>query len=133
MVEHHGEFFDFDRLQISPAPGRRVPLYVGGHSAPALARAARVGDGWTSALMPFEELAATIVRLGELRAEFGTADRPFEVQASGVATHGYAELAAVGVTDVTVVPWAMRGLPMDCPLEAKQDAVRAFAAEHLAP
>ncbi|MFD4181269.1 TIGR03619 family F420-dependent LLM class oxidoreductase [Rhodococcus sp. NPDC058514] len=131
MVEYHGEFFDFDRLQISPAPTRRVPIYVGGHTNAALSRAARVGDGWTSALMAFDELVKTITRLGELRAEYGTDDRPFEIQASGVATHDYTELAAVGVTDVSVMPWAMRRLPMDCPLEAKQDAVREFAAQHI--
>ena len=38
--EHHGKFFDFDRLQMSPAPVDPVPIYIGGHSAAALRRAA---------------------------------------------------------------------------------------------
>ena len=42
MVEHHGKFFDFDRLQMSPAPIDPVPIYIGGHSAAGLRRAARV-------------------------------------------------------------------------------------------
>ncbi|MGZ6801255.1 MAG: TIGR03619 family F420-dependent LLM class oxidoreductase, partial [Mycobacteriaceae bacterium] len=47
MVEFHGEFFDFNRLQVSPAPTEPVPIYVGGHADAALRRAARLGDGWT--------------------------------------------------------------------------------------
>ena len=41
MVEHHGEFTDFDRLQMSPAPREPIPIYVGGASPGALRRAAR--------------------------------------------------------------------------------------------
>ena len=46
MVEFHGEFYDFDKLQMSPAPSQPVPFYVGGHTEVALKRAARVSDGW---------------------------------------------------------------------------------------
>ncbi|WP_326736993.1 TIGR03619 family F420-dependent LLM class oxidoreductase [Streptomyces sp. NBC_01022] len=134
MVEYHGDFYDFDRLRMSPAPQREVPIVVGGHSEAALRRAARIGNGWTSALMPFDELVTTVARLHELRAEFGTADRPFDIQASGAdrqGADGYAQLEATGVTNATVMPWAMKGLAMDCPVEAKQDALREFAAEYM--
>ena len=46
MVEHHGEFYDFDRLQMSPAPTEPVPFYVGGHTDVALRRAARSISSW---------------------------------------------------------------------------------------
>ena len=36
MVEFHGEFYDFDKLQMSPAPTKPVPFYVGGHTEVAL-------------------------------------------------------------------------------------------------
>ena len=36
MVEFHGEFYDFDKLQMSPAPSKPVPFYVGGHTEVAL-------------------------------------------------------------------------------------------------
>src|SRR5689334_2706744 len=29
-VEHHGEFYDFEALEMSPAPSAPVPVYVGG-------------------------------------------------------------------------------------------------------
>ena len=81
MVEHHGKFFDFDRLQMSPAPIDPVPIYIGGHSAAGLRRAARVGDGWTSATVSFADLQALIARIGVLRVEYGRAESPFEIQA----------------------------------------------------
>src|SRR6201988_339599 len=52
MVEFNGEFYDFDKLQMSPAPTKPVPFYVGGHTDVALTRAARIGDGWTGAMRP---------------------------------------------------------------------------------
>ncbi|RKT81994.1 probable F420-dependent oxidoreductase, Rv2161c family [Saccharopolyspora antimicrobica] len=132
MVEHHGEFFDFDRLQMSPAPAAPVPIYIGGHTEPALRRAARIGDGWASAMMTLEELRTTIDRLAELRAEHGRSEVPFEIQAVCVdrfGASGYREQAEVGVTDAIVVPWLFDGHGFDADLRAKQDSIRKFADE----
>lgn len=132
MVEYHGKFFDFDKLQISPAPSEPMPIYVGGHTEPALKRAARVGDGWASAMMKLSELRETIDRLGELRASYDRADVPFEIQAVCIdrfGVDGYREQAEVGVTDAIVVPWIFDGHGFDAPLEAKKDSIRKFAAE----
>lgn len=134
MVDYHGEFFDFDRLQMSPAPSKPVPFYVGGHTDVALRRAARVGDGWTSAMMKFTDLVDTKRKLDDLRAEYGRADEPFEIQAVCIdrfGKKGYAELAAAGVTDCIVVPWLFDGVPFDGPLEAKQDSLRTFADRYI--
>ena len=79
MVEFHGEFYDFDKLQMSPAPTEPVPFYVGGHTDVALRRAARVGDGWTSAMMTCEQAADTIDKLKKLLAEGGPRRRPVRV------------------------------------------------------
>ncbi|MER7012894.1 TIGR03619 family F420-dependent LLM class oxidoreductase [Saccharopolyspora sp. NPDC000359] len=130
MVEYHGEFFDFDRLQMSPAPAHPVPIYVGGHTDAALRRAARVGDGWASAMMTLEELRTTIDRLAELRASFGRSEVPFEVQAVCVdrfGVSGYREQAEIGVTDAIVVPWLFDGHGFDADLRTKQDSIRRFA------
>ncbi|WP_430330854.1 TIGR03619 family F420-dependent LLM class oxidoreductase [Rhodococcus sp. ACT016] len=134
MVEYHGEFFDFDRLQISPAPSKPVPFYVGGHTDVALRRAARVGDGWTSAMMKFDDLVTTMARLQELRAEYGRADEPFEIQAVCIdrfGKDGYDQMAEAGITDNIVVPWIFDGLGFDAPLEAKQDSLRKFADKYI--
>jgi len=130
MVEFHGEFYDFDRLQMSPAPTEPVPFYVGGHTDVALKRAARVGDGWTSAMLTCDQLAEIIGRLKKLLAENGRADDPFEFQAVCIdkfSVDGHRELAKVGVTDNIVIPWIFEGLGFDAPLDKKQDAMKRFA------
>nr|WP_228804733.1 TIGR03619 family F420-dependent LLM class oxidoreductase [Nocardia higoensis] len=135
MVEFHGEFYDFDELQISPAPSEPVPFYIGGHTDVALRRAARVGDGWTSAMMTFAELTDTIGKLDALRAEFGRTEVPFEIQAVCVdkaGREGYQDLADAGVTDAIVVPWLFDGIGFDGELAAKQDSLRRFAEKYIA-
>jgi len=130
MVEFHGEFYDFDRLQMSPAPTEPVPFYVGGHTDVALKRAARVSDGWTSAMLTCDQLAEIIGRLTKLLAENGRADDPFEFQAVCIdkfGVDGHRELAKVGVTDNIVIPWIFEGLGFDAPLDKKQDAMKRFA------
>jgi probable F420-dependent oxidoreductase len=132
MVSYEGEFYGFGRLRMSPAPSEPVPIYVGGHSDAALRRAARFGDGWTSAMMRFDELRSTIETLARLRAEYGRAREPFEIQAVCVdrfGLDGYRQQAEIGVTDVVVVPWLFYGVPFDGDLAAKQDGIKRFADE----
>lgn len=134
MVDYHGEFFDFDKLQMSPAPSERMPVYVGGHTEVALRRAARVGDGWSSAMMRFDDLVATKKRLDELLAERGRAGEPFEIQAVCIdrfGVDGYREQFDAGVTDIIVVPWLFYGVGFDGDLPAKKDGIRRFADEIL--
>ncbi|MCV7067126.1 TIGR03619 family F420-dependent LLM class oxidoreductase [Mycolicibacterium farcinogenes] len=134
MVEYHGEFYDFERLQMSPAPSQPVPFYVGGHTPVALKRAARVGDGWTSAMMTCAQLAETVTALNKLRAEYGRADEPFEFQAVCIDKFdldGHRELAAAGITDNIVIPWMLEGLGFDAPLEKKQDSLKRFADTYI--
>ena len=131
MVEFHGEFFDFDKLQMSPAPSKPVPFYVGGHTDVALKRAARIGDGWTSAMMTGDQLAETIGKLEALRAEYGRADVPFEYQAVCVdkfGIDGHRELAESGVTDYILMPWVRRP---DAPLQDKLDTMKRFADKYI--
>ncbi len=135
MVEYHGEFYDFDKLRMSPAPPSRVPFYIGGHTDVALRRAARVGDGWSSAMMKLDDLRDTIARLRTLLAEAGRADDPFEYQAvciDAFGLDGYREQEAAGVTDVITMPWVFDGVGFDAPIEPKLDAIRKFGDEIIA-
>jgi probable F420-dependent oxidoreductase len=135
MVEYHGKHFGFDKLVMSPAPSEPVPIYVGGHTEVALRRAARTGDGWSSAMMRFDDLRSTIARLASLREEYGRADVPFEIQAVCIdrfGLDGYRQQAEAGVTDAIVVPWMMHGLGFDAGLTAKRDSLHRFADEVIA-
>lgn len=130
MAEYHGKFYEFDKLAMSPAPARPVPFYVGGHTEAALRRAARVGDGWTSAMIKFDELRGVVERLATLRAEYGRAAEGFEIQAVCVdrfGVDGYRAQAEAGVTDAIVVPWMFYGTGFDGPLSDKKDGMKRFA------
>jgi probable F420-dependent oxidoreductase len=134
MVEHHGEFYDFDRLQMSPAPSKPIPFYVGGHTDVALKRAVRIGDGWTSAMMTCDQLAETITKLKEMLAEAGRADDPFEYQAVCIdkfGVDGHRDLVAAGVTDYIGIPWVFDGLAFDAPLDKKIDSMKRFAETYI--
>ena len=66
-VEHHGRFFDFPRIRMSPAPSEPIPILIGGMSKPALARAARLGDGWLGAGNTPKEAAELLRELRRMR------------------------------------------------------------------
>jgi probable F420-dependent oxidoreductase len=136
MVEHHGEFYDFDRLEMAPVPRRPVPILIGGHSDIALRRAARIGDGWMGVYYDTEALKEIVRRLQGFRQEHGTAERPFEIQASIVdrmpTPDVCAELAEIGVTCIVTSAWMMQGLQF-ASLDENVRALEAFGEQYLAP
>ena len=78
MTEHRGRFFDLPRMQMSPAPSRSVPIYVGGASPAAFRRTARLADGWLGTGTDPDEASRHLAELARLRAEAGRAREPFE-------------------------------------------------------
>jgi probable F420-dependent oxidoreductase len=131
--EYHSENYDFGPMKMKPVPKKPVPILVGGHSQPALDRAARLGDGWISANTDFTTLAAMIRQLQELRRQHGTAGRQdFEIHGMDVGARTVADfrrLRDLGVTDAVTVPWSMDPavtLPMQL------DAIKRFGAEVIA-
>ncbi|MWA03533.1 LLM class flavin-dependent oxidoreductase [Actinomadura sp. LD22] len=74
-VSHHGEFFGFDDVELRPVrpPGAEAhgmqpggpPLLVSGRKAPAMRRAARLGDGWLPYLMSPDAYARTVRTIEE--------------------------------------------------------------------
>jgi probable F420-dependent oxidoreductase len=131
-VEHHGEFYDFDAVEMTPAPPGPVPVYIGGMSEVALRRAAR-NDGWISDLHTSEELAGFCERLRRYRAELGRADEPFTVIGSCSDAYdldGYRRLEDAGVTHLLTLPWIFsHGFTDD--LQARVDGIHRFADDVL--
>ncbi|MFT4520816.1 MAG: putative F420-dependent oxidoreductase [Halioglobus sp.] len=102
---YEGEVFNIPAIKLCPVPKHHIPLLVGGHSKPALRRAARLGDGWVSAGSSLDELKDYIVQIEALRTEFGRDDRPFEYHAMTEAAYsakGLDDLVAAGVTEVII-------------------------------
>lgn len=122
-VEFHGEFWDVLPMDPEPRPVQRpIPILIGGHSATAIERAARSGDGWITAHMSSGRLAellphheAALDRHGRDRSEVPVycGARPEDVTVD--ALRRYEEL---GVLSVQV------------PLETMDD-LRRFADEVL--
>ncbi len=129
MVEYHGEHYDFDRLQMSPAPTARVPIYVGGLSKPALRRAARLGDGWISVMNSEAEIRGFVAELQRLRTEYGRDRDPFEIKVGCTDVFdpdGFRRLADAGITDVITMPWLFYGGD-STKLDEMRDGIRRFA------
>jgi probable F420-dependent oxidoreductase len=73
VVEHHGEFFDFEPVMFEPKPLQSPwpPMHIGGDGAAALRRAALVGDGWIPMNHTVAQIPAAAARLAELRERAG--------------------------------------------------------------
>jgi alkanesulfonate monooxygenase SsuD/methylene tetrahydromethanopterin reductase-like flavin-dependent oxidoreductase (luciferase family) len=59
-MDHNGEFFEFDKGWIKPAPDQPIPILIGGRADAALERAARFGDGWLGVWTSPERYGAVI-------------------------------------------------------------------------
>jgi probable F420-dependent oxidoreductase len=139
MVEFHGKYIDFDRLIMAPVPNKRIPIYVGGATRPAMRRAARCGDGWLSVIHSMEEIEGLIGELNGFRREYGRENEPFDIilhcpDAESVGD--IRRLEDMGVTDLQVTPWSEKILAeqgvgaimqQQPSLEVKQDAIKRYA------
>jgi probable F420-dependent oxidoreductase len=74
-----GKYYQISDTGFEPKPVQKPhpPIWIGGHSGPAVHRAARYGDGWMPiglrppAILEPEELAGKIARLRKLTVEAG--------------------------------------------------------------
>lgn len=131
---YEGELHQMPANKMSPVPSQPTALLIGGHAEPALKRAARVGDGWMCAGADMEQLGAYIGRIGELRDEYGTADRPFRVFTTGqdaFTREGIEKLESIGVTDVVIAFRNVYEMEPDKPLEEKIAMLNWYAGEFI--
>ncbi|MEE3327791.1 MAG: TIGR03619 family F420-dependent LLM class oxidoreductase [Myxococcota bacterium] len=129
-IEHEGEFYQFDRLKLTPPiPTKPIPIWVGGISDFALRRAAR-HDGWLSDLQPTSEIIECVDKVRKYRRELGRSDS-FEVVASASDAHGvegYQRLGDGGVSHILTMPWVFyHGLTDD--VDEKVDGIKRFAED----
>ncbi|MCH2538185.1 MAG: LLM class F420-dependent oxidoreductase [Dehalococcoidia bacterium] len=77
--EFHGEHYQLSESGFKPKPVQKPhpPIWIGGHTNPAIRRAAKYGDGWMPiglrppAILEPEELAEKIARLRRLTVRAG--------------------------------------------------------------
>jgi probable F420-dependent oxidoreductase len=128
VVEHHGEFFDFDPVAFEPKPVQQPgpKLHIGGDGPAALRRAATVGDGWVPMNHTVDQIPAAVAKLAELRERAGREGR-VEVTLGGQieSPADAAAYEAAGVDRVFVRPWRRTSDALD--------SIRAFAERFIGP
>ncbi len=124
-ADYEGRHFSFSGVSSNPKPvNGRVPIHVGGHSAPAARRAGRLGDGFFPGRGELGELV-DIVR--QTAADAGRDPDVIEVTSGSAAVLGddprgaVEELAAQGVDRVIVPSFLF--------LRDTEDALAEFAAK----
>ncbi len=137
-VAHAGEFFEFESIGITPKPTRPVPIWVGGKSPAALARAAR-HDGWLGMNYDLPEIYTLLDALrGQLelrRAATGEDEKDFQIfvianqEPSEIL---YKDLASHGVTATMGQAWPY-GDQSVASVQAKTRAISAFGERFIAP
>ena len=109
VVEHRGEFFEFDPVMFEPKPVQRPwpRIHVGGESEAALLRACRSGDGWYGLAHSYKTAHERVARLQRLRKQEGRSDQPFEVTISGTLDDcdDPGRWEEIGVDRIVVAPW----------------------------
>jgi probable F420-dependent oxidoreductase len=134
FYEFHGKHYDIPSIKICPVPTEPIPILIGGHSEPALRRAARIGDGWMHA--GSDDLGAMLQRLTQLRKEYGREREPFELHVisfDAFTVDGVHQLEDLGITDVIVGfrnPYDRSSDSMT--LTQKIDALRRYADDVIA-
>jgi probable F420-dependent oxidoreductase len=129
MVEHHGRFFEHGPLQMSPAPRAPIPIYFGGISDVALARAARLGQGWMGTGQTPDEATLHCRKLAALRKQAGREREPFETIVPLVVPPDLdllRRLEAEGMTSTSAYPFTYTIGPTST-LAQKRDHMLRFA------
>ncbi|HVN42253.1 MAG TPA: TIGR03619 family F420-dependent LLM class oxidoreductase [Steroidobacteraceae bacterium] len=133
FVEHHGQFFNFPRIIMTPVPPTPVPILIGGTSEPALRRAARTGDGWVAPGQTLEQALESLKTLEKLRKEFGTQNKPFNSIVAiwdnrPMTVADIRRLEDAGATGYTIFPFAFTIGP-NTTLAQKRAEMERVAAE----
>ena len=103
-VDHAGRYFSFPSLALSPAPAQAggPPIWVGGRSEAAMARAAKYGDGWLPYLYHPSRYARSVETVSALLTQAGRDTSRF--------AWGLHLMTAVGETYEQAVELAVAGL-----------------------
>jgi probable F420-dependent oxidoreductase len=131
--EFHGEFYDAPRLMMEPTPTAPVPVYVGGLSEVAFARAAR-HDGWVGDMYKTDEAIGWAGRVAEARAAVG-AEGDFSVYVAltdAFLPEHFARAEEGGITDCMTMPW-MYYSGRDATIDQKIEGMTKFADDVIRP
>jgi probable F420-dependent oxidoreductase len=134
-VEYHGEFYDFEVVQMAPAPVRPVEVRIGGYSRPALRRAAR-NDGWLGLAHEPEEVEKIVAFIHEERRLLGREAAAFDFMIAHYSTRPdcgeYERYRDAGATSIHVPSWRYLGIE-NATLDEKRRGLEEFAERYIVP
>jgi probable F420-dependent oxidoreductase len=138
-VEHHGRFFDFPEVMMRPVPRGPIPIWGGGDSPRALARAARL-DGFMGTIYNLERAKDVSARLTAALAEAGRAGEDYPIiggyLTDDAGTPSYDDVRRYeefGFTGMYVSPWETAPpLNRDPGLETLVASIERFGEEIIA-
>jgi probable F420-dependent oxidoreductase len=132
MVAHHGDFYDFPRVCMIPKPPNAIPIYVGGTSPAAFARAAR-HEGWEGAVYPWDEIESYVAQAKQARIEERGDLEGFRiiVGCTEPTPERIALLNEWGVTDYLKPPWTDGMNATRSSLDFKLEEMSAFAGLYI--
>lgn len=148
-VRFDGAFVEFDDLRFLPLPTTPggPPIYVGGHSPPALRRVGRQGDGWNAWRLTFDEISEAWEQIAAVAAETGRDASTIHVHLSEAVRldahrlpasrrhfHGDAEQIAGDIAYAEMLGVATLGLILKpgTPPDQLIDGMSLFASEFMA-
>ena len=132
MADFQGEIFRMPRMQMSPTPAGKIPIYLAGGARPAMRRAARMGDGWIAGDFTMKTLPGMISTLSAMRTKAGRAGEPFRIitPTRAAAVDTYRRLEDMGVTDIINLP-EMDEIGPAASESQKADYIKRFAETYL--
>ena len=122
LFSYRGEYYLFEDVGISPRPEIPPEILIGGDSKRSIERAAQ-HRGWIGMNQPVEELKSL---LGELDELSGGRARKYVIASEELSDRYMADLEALGVTGLVVIPWSPRN-PDPEPLGSRIDAMTSLA------
>jgi probable F420-dependent oxidoreductase len=110
VIEHHGEFWDFDAVMFEPKPIQKPwpPIHIGGDSKAAFRRIAEHGDGWLAYQHSPETFAEPYDRLKRAVEANGRDIKSIEISIVGQPStlDEVEQLEKLGVDRIILMPWA---------------------------
>jgi probable F420-dependent oxidoreductase len=134
-ITFHGRWHTISDAGLNPLPPRRaIPIYIGGQSDAAIARAAQLGDGWMPQSPPNDATRAKLDALHAARRGAGRESEPFGIEArltlrlkpEDAWPQYLVDWQALGATHVTINTMGAGYTTLDQHLSALRRARAAF-------
>src|SRR5262249_46669234 len=77
-VSHHGKYYQFEHVTITPRPAKKIDIWVGGRSDAALRRVARLAGGWVSSFFTPPEFSEGQTKNAAFSVGYGPGDEEIE-------------------------------------------------------